>query len=146
GAGDIAGEKSVIDWLNGRVTGVDKNGNPVTASWHNGSSAMIGKSYDGTLANGVAATGVAGLKTIVPISAITSWYNYSRKNGIHTSPTHYPTALDQLVTSTDRRPLCTATNNAINLIDGDATGDYSAFWDKRNYTKNVANMKTTVFA
>ena len=29
---------------------------------------MIGKSYDGTLANGVAATGVEGLKTIVPIS------------------------------------------------------------------------------
>ena len=29
---------------------------------------MIGKSYDGTLANGVAATGVEGLKTIVPVS------------------------------------------------------------------------------
>ena len=38
----------------------------VGASWHNGSSAMIGKSYDGTLSNGVAATGVEGLKTIVP--------------------------------------------------------------------------------
>ena len=38
----------------------------VVADWHNGSSAMIGKSYDGTLANGVAATGVEGLKTIVP--------------------------------------------------------------------------------
>ena len=30
--------------------------------------AMIGKSYDGTLSNGVAATGVEGLKTIVPVS------------------------------------------------------------------------------
>ena len=43
---------------------------------------MIGKSYDGTLSNGVAATGVEGLKTIVPISAISAWYNYSRDNGI----------------------------------------------------------------
>ena len=30
------------------------------ADWHNGKAAMIGKSYNGTLANGVAATGVDG--------------------------------------------------------------------------------------
>ena len=50
---------------------------------------MIGKSYDGTLANGVAATGVAGLKTIVPISAISDWYRYSRQSGIRFN-TDYP--------------------------------------------------------
>ena len=43
---------------------------------------MIGKSYDGTLANAVAATGVSGLETIVPISAISSWYKYQRSNGV----------------------------------------------------------------
>ena len=43
---------------------------------------MIGKSYDGTFANGVAATGVDGLTTIVPISAISDWYDYSRMGGI----------------------------------------------------------------
>ena len=43
---------------------------------------MIGKSYDGTLANAVAATGVKGLETIVPISAIGSWYKYQRTNGV----------------------------------------------------------------
>ena len=37
---------------------------------------MIGKSCDGTIANGVAATGVEGLRTIVPIGAISSWYDY----------------------------------------------------------------------
>ena len=76
GPGDIAGEKSVVDWLNGRVKAYAlKAGTPrrptseeVVADWHNGSSAMIGKSYDGTLSNGVAATGVEGLKTIVPVS------------------------------------------------------------------------------
>ena len=42
---------------------------------------MIGKSWDGTIANGVAATGVEGLKTIVPISAISSWYDYTATRG-----------------------------------------------------------------
>src|SRR3954451_15645828 len=69
GPGDIAGEKSVVDWLNGRVKAYKlKAGTQTTpdltaeavADWHNGSSAMIGKSYDGTLSNGVAATGVEG--------------------------------------------------------------------------------------
>src|SRR3954465_10252351 len=69
GPTDIAGEKSIVDWLNGRVKAY-KAATPITpdpatevvANWHNGSSAMIGKSYDGTLSNGVAATGVEGLK------------------------------------------------------------------------------------
>jgi X-Pro dipeptidyl-peptidase len=87
GPGDIAGEKSIVDWLNGRVKAYAlKAGTSTTpdltkevvADWHNGSSAMIGKSYDGTLSNGVASTGVAGLKTIVPVSAISQWYLYSR--------------------------------------------------------------------
>ena len=50
---------------------------------------MIGKSYDGTLSNGVAATGVEGLKTIVPVSAISAWYNYSRTGGVRHN-TNYP--------------------------------------------------------
>jgi X-Pro dipeptidyl-peptidase len=146
GAGDIAGEKSVIDWLNGRAAAVDKNGAAVSATWHNGSSAMIGKSYDGTLANGVATTGVAGLKTIVPISAISSWYDYSREGGIRTTGTHYPTSLDTQITSAARRPACTAVNTQINGLDGDATGDYNAFWAERDYVTDVANVGAAVFA
>ena len=49
-----------IDWLNGRRPGYDKDGNLVVANWHNGKTGMIGKSYDGTLANGAASTGVDG--------------------------------------------------------------------------------------
>src|SRR4051794_15408305 len=92
GPGDIAGEKSIVDWLNGRVKAYEAASPAapeVVASWHNGSSAMIGKSYDGTLSNGVAATGVEGLKTIVPVSAISSWYLYSRTGGIRNN-TNYP--------------------------------------------------------
>ena len=89
GPGDIASMKVVIDWLNGRAPGFDKDGNAKVADWHNGKAAMIGKSYDGTLANGVAATGVAGLTTIVPVSAISDWYDYSRMGGIRFN-TNYP--------------------------------------------------------
>ena len=58
---------------------------------------MIGKSYDGTFANGVASTGVDGLTTIVPISAISDWYDYSRMGGIRFN-THYPACLSDAIT------------------------------------------------
>lgn len=105
GAGDIESLKVVVDWLNGRVPGFDAEGAPATATWHNGKSAMFGKSYDGTLANGVAATGVEGLTTIVPIEAISQWYRYSRTNGIRHN-THYPQSLSNTVTNPERRELC----------------------------------------
>ena len=101
GPGDIAGEKSIVDWLNGRVKGYSAaslTAPEKVATWHNGSSAMIGKSYDGTLANGVAATGVEGLKTIVPVSAISAWYNYSRTGGVRHN-TNYPAGLNGNVTT-----------------------------------------------
>lgn len=41
----------------------------------------MGVSYNGTLPNAVASTGVAGLETIVPIAAISSWYQYYRNDG-----------------------------------------------------------------
>ncbi|MFD8222508.1 CocE/NonD family hydrolase, partial [Streptomyces sp. NPDC059697] len=40
-----------------------------------GATGMIGKSWDGSITNGVAATGVKGLRTIVPVSSISSWYD-----------------------------------------------------------------------
>src|SRR3954470_18264806 len=131
GPEDIAGEKSIIDWLNGRVpaySAPDVTAPEVVADWHNGSSAMIGKSYDGTLANGVAATGVEGLKTIVPVSAISAWYNYSRTGGVRHN-TNYPGgSLNPGITYggtppsghaggislPSRRNNCTAVNNDIN--------------------------------
>ena len=72
GPGDIASMKAVIDWLQGRVQAFNavSGGSAVVADWDNGKAAMIGKSYTGTLPNGVAATGVDGLTTIVPIAAI----------------------------------------------------------------------------
>jgi X-Pro dipeptidyl-peptidase len=147
GPGDIAGMKSVIDWLAGRVAGFDAPfGNPVVATgWSSGRAAMIGKSYDGTLANGVAATGVEGLETIVPIAAISDWYRYSRQSGIRFN-TNYPAGLAGAVTNDDRLALCAPTRTTMNNVDGDETGDMNAFWDERNHLPAVGNVKASVFA
>src|SRR3954453_5813238 len=181
GPGDIAGEKSVIDWLNGRVKAyalkAGTNTTPdltkeVVADWHNGSAAMIGKSYDGTLSNGVAATGVAGLKTIVPISAISAWYNYSRTGGVRHN-TNYPGgSLNPTVTTgggantppgvnlPSRRATtnpttpgpCGDENAALNddanvdTGDGEAHGDINTFWRERDYNLDPSKIKASVFA
>ncbi len=145
GPGDIAGMKSVIDWLNGRVYGYNAQGEVIVPNWHNGSAAMIGKSYDGTLANGVAATGVEGLKTIVPISAISEWYRYSRQGGIRFN-TNYPASLASTVTNEARRPACAASRAAMSDADGDETGDLNGFWAARDYEDHAGDVRAAVFA
>src|SRR3954447_7526808 len=70
GPTDVAALKSIVDWLNGRVAGYRAarlDAALALATWHNGSSAMVGNGMDGALATGVATTGVEGLKTVVPI-------------------------------------------------------------------------------
>ena len=134
-----------IDWLNGRAKGYDEDGNEVVADWHNGRTGMIGKSYDGTLANGAASTGVEGLATIVPISAISSWYDYTRSNGVVTRSNSYPSSLSNTVTDPDRRAHCAAVRATMALTDGDETGDYTPFWAERDYNPAASNVKASVF-
>src|SRR5690606_13426743 len=97
------------------------------------------------LANGVAATGVVGLSTIVPISAISDWYGYSRTGGIRHN-TNYPSGLANTVTNPTRRALCAPTRATLNDIDGDETGDINDFWAERNYRLGIANVTASVFA
>ena len=73
---ETLGTKAIIDWLNGRAPAWDASGNAVVADWTTGDVGMIGASYNGTLPNQVATTGVEGLKTIVPIVSISDWYGY----------------------------------------------------------------------
>ncbi|MEP9381879.1 CocE/NonD family hydrolase [Nocardioides sp. KR10-350] len=135
GPSDILSVKAVIDWLNGRATAHTLDGTAATADWTTGQVGMIGKSYDGTLANGVAATGVKGLKTIVPLSGISSWYDYDRAQGIPYYDGYAPW-LSSYVEG-DRDPAfskdCTAVNDRLGTDADDATGDYNAFWAERNY-------------
>ena len=142
---DNLSAKVVIDWLNGRARGVDKNGTVVTAPWHNGKTGLIGKSYDGTLANAVAASGVEGLTTIVPISAIASYYDYTRTNGVIQRGNNYLASLANTVTNPDRRAHCAPIRAELDANDGDENGDYSDFWAVRDYLKDLDKVKASVF-
>ena len=78
--------KCVVEWLAGnRSAFTDKeNRIEIKADWCNGSVAMTGVSYGGTLPFEVATTGVKGLKTIIPIAGISNWYDYRNSQGVST--------------------------------------------------------------
>ncbi|WP_256839278.1 CocE/NonD family hydrolase [Ornithinimicrobium faecis] len=133
GVSDIESVKAAVDWLNGRGTAVNAAGESVDASWSNGRTGMIGKSYDGTLANGVAATGVEGLETIVPIAAISSWYDYNRYQEVPKSY-NYPSGLSRSVAQNRTEPVdCSERLAWMDANDGDETGEYTDFWAERDY-------------
>jgi len=140
---EVAGAKAAIDWLNGRAPGFAADGTPVSAAaWSTGRVGMIGKSWDGSIANGVAATGVRGLATIVPISAISSWYDYMRYNG-SLRAYGYPTYLQAVVS--DRLAECAAVTSSLATDAADDTGDYTAFWRARDYRPAVSRVRASVF-
>ncbi|MGP4098169.1 Xaa-Pro dipeptidyl-peptidase [Nonomuraea sp. KM90] len=147
GKADVLGGKAVIDWLNGRAKAVRADGTPAVADWTTGKAAMIGKSYDGTLANAVAATGVEGLKTIVPISAISSWYKYQRSNGVVYNY-DYASWLANYV-DTDPEAKCQQVRDQMDAQDGDDTGNYNPFWAERDYINGLlgdaSKVKASVF-
>ncbi len=89
----------VIDWLNGRNTARNAAGDLVTVDWHNGKSAMIGKSYDGALAMAGAVSGVEGLTTVVPIDGPYNYYDYTRTNGVITRGNNYLRSLAVAITN-----------------------------------------------
>ncbi|WP_372509380.1 Xaa-Pro dipeptidyl-peptidase [Streptomyces humicola] len=146
GPSDVQSAKAVIDWLNGRARGYSarSGGHPVSATdWADGSVGMIGKSWDGTIANGVAATGVEGLKTIVPISAISSWYDYYFAQGAAL----YDGGPDQLagsVESTSAHAHCAAEQQR--LRDGaPRNGDWTQAWQQRDYVAAASKVRASVF-
>ncbi|MET8773039.1 Xaa-Pro dipeptidyl-peptidase, partial [Streptomyces sp. NPDC004658] len=145
GRSDILSAKAVVDWLNGRARAYTSRtgGTPVTAGWTNGRTGMIGKSWDGTIANGVAATGVKGLRTIVPISAISSWYDYYFAKG---APLYDggPDELAGYVESAGAQAHCAAAQKR--LADGSPrSGDWTPLWTERDYVKDAAKVRASVF-
>ena len=142
GPGEIAGAKAVIDWLNGRANAVYANGTVALPTWSSGHVGMIGKSWDGTIANGVAATGVAGLDTIVPISSISSWYDYTRYNGVDHSR-GYVNYLDNYVS--DKGSTCTSAISAQQTAADDSTANLNPYFDARNYRTSAASVHASVF-
>ncbi|GAA3537642.1 Xaa-Pro dipeptidyl-peptidase [Streptomyces osmaniensis] len=146
GRSDILSAKAVVDWLNGRAKAYTTRTGTTTAkaTWTNGRTGMIGKSWDGTIANGVAATGVKGLRTVVPISAISSWYDYYFQQGAPLYDSG-PDWLSDYVDSPDARAKCGAVQQM--LVDGaPRTGDWTPLWAERDYVKDARKVKASVFA
>lgn len=146
GRSDVQSAKAVVDWLGGRARGYTTRTGTERAratGWSTGDVGMIGKSWDGTVANGVAATGVEGLRTIVPIGAISSWYDYFHSQGAPLYDAN-PTWLSDYVASPEARARCGAVQKRI----ADATpysGDWTGAWSERDYVRNAGKVKASVF-
>ena len=151
--------RAVIDWLNGRARAFDGDGRPVRADWTTGAVGMTGVSYDGTLPNMVATTGVQGLRTIVPISAISSWYDYYRANGLVVAPHSRTQGVGEnfyLGEDTDVLAKFTAGNersagSCAHVLQRLAeqqdrtTGDENRFWRERDYLRRARDVRASVF-
>jgi X-Pro dipeptidyl-peptidase len=151
--------RAVIDWLNGRARAFTADGQPARADWTTGAVGMTGVSYDGTLPNMVATTGVRGLKTIVPISAISSWYDYYRANGLVVAPHSTTQGVGEnfyLGEDTDVLARFTAGNersagSCAHVLQRLAeqqdrtTGDSNRFWRERDYLRRARDVRASVF-
>ncbi|MGW1678679.1 Xaa-Pro dipeptidyl-peptidase [Saccharopolyspora sp. NPDC002376] len=147
---ETIGAKSVVDWLNSRAPGHDADGALVAAGWATGKVGMMGVSYNGTLPNAVASTGVDGLEAIVPIGAISNWYDYYRSDGAVVAPGGYQgedadVLAEYVHTRADREP-CRAVLDQLRADQDRITGDYSPFWDERNYLNDVGNVRAAVLS
>ncbi|MEU9310767.1 Xaa-Pro dipeptidyl-peptidase [Streptomyces sp. NPDC048256] len=145
GRSDIQSAKAVVDWLNGRARAYTTRTGTTTAEagWTNGRTGMIGKSWDGTIANGVAATGVKGLKTIVPIAAISSWYDYYFAQGAPLYDSG-PDWLSDYVDSPEARARCAAVQQEL-VDEAPRTGDLTSLWTERDYVEDARRVKASVF-
>lgn len=149
---------AIIEWLAGnRRAFTNKTDNiEIKAWWCNGSVAMTGRSYLGTLATAAATTGVTGLKTIISEAAISNWYDYYRDNGLVIAPGGFPgedadvlaeECFSRQLDGADylqSKPVFDQQLAAINAGQDRASGDYNTFWDARNYLKDVKNVKCDV--
>lgn len=150
GPNETRAGKAVIDWLNGRAPAFTSatSADQVAANWATGKVAMMGTSYNGTLPEAVASTGVDGLAAIVPVSAISDWYDYYRANGMVRAPfTYQGEDLDVLadaVYSRSDRAICQPVLAALRAGEDRATGDFSAFWNDRNTMRDVRNVHAAV--
>jgi len=145
---------AIIKWLNGdpAVKGyTDRNATKeVVATWCNGSVAMTGASYDGTLPIAAAMSGVEGLKAILPVAAISSWYDYYRGNGAVVAPGGWQGEdADYLAarcfalgaTKEDIPAGFWAYLDQMGADKSRETGDYNSFWDDRNYLTMIDSVR-----
>ncbi|SDO62443.1 CocE/NonD family hydrolase [Lentzea jiangxiensis] len=147
GPEDTASVRAVVDWLNGRAKAFYADGREAVASWSTGNVGMLGVSYNGTLPNAAAAANIPGVKTIVPIAAISSWYEYARDQGIGYKgwESNYPSFLAGYVVSAAQKAKCKPVFDKLSAQDGDESWDHTSFWKTRDYRPGAQNTTASVF-
>lgn len=143
GPQDLAAGAQVIKWLNGRAKAYDApfGGSAVSSAWSSGAVGIWGKSHDGWLANGIATTGVSGLKTVVSIAGVTDIYQTYNNNGAwigtyEGGPQLYNDRAQQL---------CKPMEEELARQKG-TSGDWNRYWQERHYPSKAGAVKATVFA
>ncbi|KAB1654064.1 prolyl oligopeptidase family serine peptidase [Pseudoclavibacter chungangensis] len=144
---EAASTRAVVDWLAGRTQAQDLSGNPVSATWSSGKVGMTGVSYDGTLPILASTTGVKGLETVVPVSALSSFYDYYRVGGLIVEPEGYPgedldNYVSALLSTPSLQEKCASLAEEFAQQQDRATGQYSDFWAERDFFENVGNVTT----
>ena len=152
---EINAFKNIIEWVNGkRKAYTDKTRNvEIKADWATGNVAMTGLSWAGTTTFGVAATGVEGLKTIVPAAGIASWYDYFNSQGTQFGNAPYSDlswlslyVSTRMLDQDDWAGIWQNYSNYINQLNKDQYAhdrNYSDVWKERDYTLHPENLKTS---
>jgi predicted acyl esterase len=162
GRNETLGATAIIDWLNGRAKAYTTQTGNVEAplpTWTTGKVGMMGTSYNGTIPEAAATTGVQGLEAIVPISAISDWYDYYRANGQVRAPhsraggtgsngflgEDLDVLVDDVYSRLDEKAsgmyqICRQKMADIGVSEDRLSGNRSAFWDERDYMKDVDNV------
>ena len=152
---EINAFKNIIEWVNGkRKAYTDKTSNvEIKADWATGNVAMTGLSWAGTTTFGVAATGVEGLKTIVPAAGIASWYDYFNSQGTQFGNAPYSDlswlslyVSTRMLDQDDWAGIWQNYSNYINQVNKDQYAhdrNYSDVWKERDYTLHPENLKTS---
>ncbi|HLE97444.1 MAG TPA: CocE/NonD family hydrolase [Candidatus Thermoplasmatota archaeon] len=145
-------------------------------AWSNGAVGAGGKSYDGTMAQGLAVTGHPAVKAIFPVSPISEFYKYSFVNGVPYEYYGYwfnpayvalvgwgvdvpiPGEPTDVLRAADELPPRPPSTYDGHLRAGDAcrdladvaraqyetaaTGDYTPYWQDRNYSARAGDVRS----
>ena len=154
GVEDTTSIKAVVDWLNGRAPGFHHDGSAAVADWSTGNVGMQGVSYVGTLPNAVATQGVPGLRTVVPIAAISSWYRYVNDQGVAWSTwsenvdfryTEYLAdyvSVGRTLPGSASAPACESVITGLGDAEEASASDFTPFWQERSYLPDGNKIKT----
>ncbi|HET6484558.1 MAG TPA: CocE/NonD family hydrolase [Actinoplanes sp.] len=149
GPHEAAATRAAIDWLGGAGRAYDAAGNVVAADWSARKVGMYGVSYNGTLPLAAAVTGPSALKTIIPMSAVSSWYDEYRANGLVVAPLDWQgedaDIHARIILSRQDPQVCAADMDELARQQDRNTGDYSPFWAARDYAAQASKIKASVF-